>query len=423
MRTFSELWRDSDFLKLWLGQTISTAGSQVTTLALPLTAIIVLHANAFQMGIVAALSRAAFVLVGLFAGVWVDRLRRRPFMIVADLGRALLLGSIPLAALLHILGIGLLYLVALAAGGLSLCADLAYDAYLPTLVGRDRLAEANSLGQANQSVAEIAGPGLAGVLIRLLSAPLAIAVDAASFLVSAASLAIIRAPEPRRTGNTAPHTAREIGAGLHLLLQQPLLRAIAGTIALVVLFASMFQAVFVLYLDRTLGFGPGLIGMIFTLGSLGGFLGALVAPAIARRSGQEAVAIAGTTIMVVGGQGFVIVALDTPPRLIALLVLILTQGLVATGNAMFNVAAATIQQQQVPGELLGRVGAALRVLALGVTGLLGALAGGFLGSALSPRTTISIAAIAMLSAVLWIWRSPLRATRNLPGPQDNDSHR
>lgn len=416
MRTFSGLWRDGDFLKLWLGQTVSTFGSQVTTLALPLTAIMVLHANAFQMGILAALSRAAFVLVGLFARVWVDRLRRRPLMILADLGRALLLGSIPMAALLHMLRIEILYAVAVAAGGLSLCADIAYDAYLPSFVDHNQLADANSLGQASQSMAEIAGPGLAGMLIGLFSAPLAIAADAMSFLVSAGSLAMVRAPEPRRTGNTALSTAgEEIREGIRMLYRQPLLRAIAGTIALVVLFASIFQAVFVLYLQRTLGFGPGLIGLIFTLGSPGGLLGALAAPIIARRSGQGPVAIAGTTLMVVGGQGFVIVALGTPPRLIALVMLILTQCLVAAGNAMFNVAAATIQQQTVPGEMLGRVGAALRVLGLGVTGLLGALAGGVLGSTFSPRTTICIAAIAMLSAVAWIWRSPLRVTRHLPG--------
>ncbi len=413
MRTFSGLWRDRDFLKLWLGQTISTAGSQITTLALPLTAIIVLNANAFQTGILAAISRAAFVLVGLFAGVWVDRLRRRPFMILADLGRALLLGSIPMAALLHMLNIEMLYAVAFAGGGLSLCADLAYDAYLPSLVDHGRLADANSLGQASQSMAEIAGPGLAGLLIRLLSAPLAIAVDAVSFLLSAASLAVIQAPEPRRDGGASAHTGKEITEGLRLLLRQPLLRAIAGTIALVVLFASMFQAVFVLYLSRTLGLDPGRIGLIFTLGSPGGLLGALAAPALARWRGPGPVAIAGTTLMVVGGQGFVVVALDTPPPLIALVVLILTQFLVAAGNALFNVAAATIQQQTVQGALLGRVGAALRVLALGVTGLLGALAGGLLGSTLSPRTTICIAAIAMLSAVVWIWCSPLRSTRDL----------
>jgi MFS family permease len=419
VRVLSELWRDREFLKLWAGQTISTFGSQVTTLALPLTAIIVLNATPFQMGVLAALSHGAFILVGLFAGAWVDRFRRRPLMIVADLGRAVLLAAVPLAALLHGLRIELLCGVAFVVGGLSICADVAYDAYLPALVNRRLLASANSAGQISQSVAEVVGPGIAGLLIHALSAPIAIAVDAGSFLVSAASLAAIRVAEPRPRDTTMQDIAREIGVGLRVVLGHRWLRVLTGNIALVVLFASMFQVVFVLYLDATLHLDPGLIGLIFALGSLGGLVSALLTPIAARRHGFGPAAVLGVTIIVVGGQGYVIVALATPPHPIAVPLLVVTQCLVAAGNAMFNITTATIQQHVVPSMLLGRVGAAQRVLAIGVTGLVGSLLGGFVGSALSPRATIVPAATSMLSAVAWMWLSPLRTTRDLLPPLED----
>lgn len=414
MFAFSVLRRDRDFLKLWAGQTISAFGSQVTTLAIPLTAIVLCNATAFQMGVLAAMPRAALIPVGLFAGVWVDRLRRRPFMIGADLSRALLLGTVPVAALLHAVRLELLYIVALAAGGLSVCFDLAYDAYLPVLVDRGELASANSAGQVSQSVAEVAGPGIAGVLIHALTAPVAIAIDAASFLVSAAGVALIRAPETRGVGTAEPDVATAIGAGLRVLFGHPWLRVITGAIALVVFFASMFQAVFVLYLDRTLHFSPALIGLVFAAGSAGGVPGALLTPVVTQRRGHGPAAIAGEAIMVIGGQGFVVVALFTPPRLIAVTLLVATQCFVAAGNAMFNITAATIEQHIVPTRLLGRTGAAMRVLAIGVTGVAGALLGGLLGGVFSPRATIVIAATAMLSAVLWLCLSPLRTSRDLP---------
>ena len=410
----SRLWRNRDFLCLWTGQTISTFGTRVTTLALPLTAITFLNATPFQMGLLAAGSRSAFILVGLFAGVWVDRLRRRSVMIWADLGRALLLISIPVAAPLHNLSIGLLSAVAFLVGGLTFCADIAFDAYVPALVDRELLANANSAGQLSQSVAEVAGPGIAGALIRVFSAPATILLDAASYLVSALSLVLIRAPEPSVITATEQSMVTGIGIGMRILFGHPWLRTITVAIALVVFFASMFQGVFVLYLDRSLHFDAGLIGFVFSAGSVGGIVGATLAPIVARRMGYGRAAVAGEMVMVLGGQGYCVVALTTPPHSIAVALLALTGCFVAGGNALCNVAFFTILQQIVPTRLFGRVGAAQSVLALGVTGLSGSLVGGLLGSMRSPSATITQSVMAMLSAVIWIWFSPLRTARDLP---------
>ncbi|MGH2485484.1 MAG: MFS transporter, partial [Ktedonobacterales bacterium] len=178
------LWRHRLFLRLWTGQTISLVGSQVTLLALPLTAVLTLRASAFQMGVLRALQYAPALLIGLFAGVYIDRLRRRPILMGADVGRALLLGSIPLVAALGALTMGYLEAIAFLVGSLSVIFEAAYLAFLPALVGRAQLVDANGKLEASQSVSRIVGPGFAGLLIQLLTAPIAIIADAASFVVS-----------------------------------------------------------------------------------------------------------------------------------------------------------------------------------------------------------------------------------------------
>src|SRR5437763_4347421 len=193
---FAGLWRHADFLKLWAGQTVSVFGDQIGLLALPLLAVLTLQANAAQMGILGAAERAPFLLVGLLAGVWADRLRRRPILIAADVGRALLFGSIPLAALLGLLTMPYLYLIAFLVGILTVFFDVAYQSYLPVLVSREQLVEGNSKLEISNSVSMIAGPGLAGGLVQLITAPLAILVDAAPFVLSVVPLLLKRAPEP-----------------------------------------------------------------------------------------------------------------------------------------------------------------------------------------------------------------------------------
>ena len=194
-QTRTRLWYHRGFLLLWSGQTISQLGSQITTWALPLTAIVLLKATASQMGLLVAVRNVSYLLVGLFAGVWVDRVKRRPLLIVTDIGRALLLGSIPIAALLGYLSMTQLYIVTFLTGLLAVLFDVAYQSFLPSLVARDQLVEGNSKLQASVAMAEIAGPGLAGVLVQLLTGPIAILTDTLSFVVSALSLALIRGKE------------------------------------------------------------------------------------------------------------------------------------------------------------------------------------------------------------------------------------
>ncbi len=201
------LWRHPDFLKLWAGQTVSLCGSEVTALALPLTAVLVLKAGPAQMGLLRAIESVPALLVALLAGVWVDRVRRRPLLIGANLGRAALLGSIPVAASLGLLRLDVLYIVAFAAGTLAVVFSVAYSAFFPSLVAPEHLVEGNTKLEMSRSVAQIAGTGLGGTLVQLLTAPIAIAVDAFSFVVSALSIAAIRAPETRPAPRGRPRAA------------------------------------------------------------------------------------------------------------------------------------------------------------------------------------------------------------------------
>jgi hypothetical protein len=274
MRTRGSLWRDADFMRLWTAESVSRLGSQVSLLALPLAAITVLHASTFEVGLLSTAEFAPFVLVGLPAGVWVDRLRRRPVLIAGDLGRALALGSIPLAYALDVLSIGQLYAVGFVTGVLTVFFDVAYQSYLPSLVQREQLVEGNAKLEISSSGASIAGPGLGGGLIQLVGPALAVLADAASFLASALFVFLIRRPEPVPERRDRPAGRRgamrhEIVEGLRYVLGHRLLRWIAATTASANLFSSMITAIAVLYFVRQLHLSPGLIGLVLTTGNLG----------------------------------------------------------------------------------------------------------------------------------------------------------
>jgi len=263
------LWRHPDFLKLWAGQAVSQFGTQVTYLALPLTAALLLKATPVEMGVLAAAETLPIGLVGLFAGVWADRSRRRPMLIAADIGRAILLGSVPLAAAIGRLHIVQLYVVAFLVGVLSVFFGVAYAPFLLTLVQRERIVEGNSKLSMTESAANIAGPGLAGSLIQLATAPVAILADALSFLVSALSLGLIRSPEPappapERRGSIR----REIGDGFRVVTRDRVLRAIAGCTGTWAFFDTVVLAVLVLYVTRQLRVAPG--GPVHMTDVLGG---------------------------------------------------------------------------------------------------------------------------------------------------------
>jgi MFS family permease len=412
--TFSGLWRHPEFGKLWAGQTVSLFGSAISQLAIPLTAALVLNASPTQMGLLGAFEFAPFLLLSLFAGVWVDRLRRRPILIITDFGRALLIGSIPVAALAGVLRIEQLYVVGLLSGVLTVFFDVAYQAYLPVLVHRAHLVEGNSKLQASEAVAQIAGPGLAGVLVQLITAPMAMAVDAASFLASVAFLGLIRTPEPEpeRHQKGVSSIWTELREGLAVVLGNPLLRSIAGCTATANLFGNALQAVYVLYATRQLGIGPALLGLIFAAGGPGALLGSLLAGRLARQFGLGATIIGSS---VVSALSTLLIPLASGPTLVVAGILMLASFSVGMTNPIYNINQVSLRQAITPDRLQGRMNASVRFLVWGTIPI-GALMGGLLGEALGLRPTIAAMALCTLLAPLWVLFSPVRTLRTQPSP-------
>jgi MFS family permease len=412
---FTGLWRHPDFLKLWAGQTISLFGSQVTLLALPLTAVVALDATPAQMGLLGAAEFAPFLLLGLFAGVWVDRLRRRPLMIAADLGRAALLGSIPAAAFSGVLRMELLYAVGFLVGVLTVFFDVAYQAYLPSLVRREELVEGNSKLEVSRSVAQIAGPGVAGGLVQAITAPVTLVVDALSFLVSAASLGIIRVPEPAPAPREHGRNIwAEIAEGLQVVLGNPLLRSIAGCTATSNFFSNVLFAVYVLFVTRELRIEPAVLGLIFSIGSVGALLGALLAGRIAQQFGL------GPTIAwvpCVGAPGGLLVPLASGSRELAIPLLVVSQFLIGLTGPIYNVNQVSLRQAITPDRLQGRMNASMRFIVWGTLPL-GSLLGGALGERFGLQSALLVGAVGVLLAPLWVVFSPVRNLREAPVPAE-----
>lgn len=399
------LWRHPDFMKLWTGQTVSSIGSHVTGTALPLAAIIVLNATPAQVGLLAALETAPVLLVGLFAGVWADRLRRRPILIASDLGRAAVLALVPIAAVAGMLRIELLYAIAAVAGALTVFSDVAHQAYVPALVERSQLVEGNSKLGLSSSVAEISGPPLGGVLVQWLTAPFAIVVDAVSFLFSAACIALIRAHEPApHPPSERPGIAREIAEGLRVVVGNPVLRALAGTAGTFNFFGSFIGALYAIYLIRDLHLAPAMVGVLVGLGGVGGLGGSLVAGRMVRRFGIGHVLIA-AFLLFVGVQ--VLIPLAGVVHPVAVPFLAAAQLLGDVWIAVYFIADTSLRQASIPVRLLGRANATLHVLMQGAAPL-GALMAGFLGTAIGVRPTLVVALAGMLLGSLWLIWSPVR---------------
>ncbi len=411
----TSLWRQHDYLKFWAGQTISVFGSALTGLALPLTAVAVLDATPAQMGLLGAAATLPFLLVGLFAGVWVDRARRRPILLGADIARALLVGSIPLAMVLGWLRIELLFGVEFLVGVATVFFDISYQSFLPSLVGREHLVEGNSKMEISSSAAAIAGPSLAGVLIHVFSAPFAIVVDAVSFLISAGSLAWIHTPEPQPAAPAKrPGVWREIGEGLHVVFDNRLLWHIAGCTATSNLFSSVVNAVYVLYLSRQLGLKPETLGLIFAAGAPGFLIGALIAQRWAERLGVGPAIITSSALTALAAL-LVPLARGPLPALVG--ILMLSGFLLGIGNVVYNVTQVSLRQAITPGRLLGRMNASMRFLVWGTLPL-GSLIGGALGQAIGVYPAISIGAAGGLLATLWVLFSPLRVLKVQPAPAE-----
>ncbi|HST63618.1 MAG TPA: MFS transporter [Mycobacteriales bacterium] len=415
----ASLWRNPDYVKFWTGESVSQVGSQVTLLALPLAAVLTLDASPWQMGVLNAASYLPFLLLTLFVGVWVDRARRRPAMVASALGRSAVLFSIPLLSAAGLLGMGYLYAAAFVLGVLTVVFEVTWQAYLPTLVDRDELVEANSTLQVSTSAAQVAGPALAGWLVALLTAPVALLVDACSFLVSTATLAAIRRPEPAREVPAADGTPKEpvlrsIRAGLRFTLGDARLRACVLEAGTYNLFWLVLETTFLLYATHRLGMSPTLIGVVLGGGAVGALLAATVAGRLSARLG---IGNTVTLSMVVGCAAPLLVPLAGGPRPVEVGLLVLSFFVGGAGSTVANIQVVSLRQAITPDSMLGRMNASYRFVSWGTVPV-GALLGGWLGSAAGLRAALVVGAIGVLASALWIVFSPIRSLRELPPPAD-----
>ena len=399
-----------DFRNLWVAQTVSVVGSQFTSIALPLTAVLTLRATPLEMGVLGAAVNAPVLLVGLFAGVWVDRLRRRPILIATDLGRAMLLGAIPVAALLGLLRMEMLYVVALLIGTLSVFFEVAVTSYVPSLVRRDDLVEGNGKLELSHSAAGIIGPGAAGGLVQLAGAPLVLLMDALSFLASAAFLTRIRSLEPTQLPANRTTVWHEIGAGLRMLWRQPVLRAMTLAAAVGSLGTGIQQAVLVLYIVRELGVTSVLLGVIFAIGSAAAVVGAALASPVGRWKGPGPALLLGQ-LAIAGGS--LVLALAAGAPAVAVTILLVGHAFFGFGMSLFSVNQIALRQTLTPTHLLGRINATRRVVVFGVAAI-GALLGGALGTGIGLRQTLLVGAGVVVLAFVLIVFSRLRTLRQLP---------
>ena len=402
------LWHHRDFLKLWSGETVSLVGDQFTGLAFPLTAVLILHATAGQMGVLSALGTLPFLLLGLVAGVWADRYRRRRLMILSDVSRALLLLSIPVAYLWGGLSIYLLYLVTFATGVFTVVFDITYQAYLPSLVEREQLTDANGKLQASAASASVVGPGLAGGLIEFVAAPLAILIDSFSFVWSAASLSWIRRKEEPVAKESRRPFLEEIKEGLAIVLRDERLRSIAGCTATTNLFSSMIGAVLVLYAVDRLGMTPFLIGVMFALGSGGALLAALVAARLALYIRVGWLIILSSALFSCGGLFFI---LALPPY--GSYFLILAYFIMSFGGVVYNVNQISYRQALVPVRLQGRLNATMRFIVTGILPI-GALIGGSIAQVVGLYPALVVGALGGSLSFLWVLFSPVRHVKTIP---------
>lgn len=399
-----------DFRKLWAALSVSLLGSEISVLAIPLIAAITLHASPLEMGVLTVAGQAPYLVCSLPAGLAADRLPRRALLIAADAGSAFLLVSVPLAALFGIGSFVQLCLVAFGLGTFSVLSEITRYAYVPLLVGRSRLVEFNSRLQVSSSVADTAGPGLAGVAIQLLGAPAAILADVASFIISAVLLRSTASADYARETAAREPLRRALTAGLTVVLRHPLLRPILGTGVIAVLFQNGILAIYVLYATRDLGLGPIPIGLTFAAGGVGSLPAAILARWAGEKFGVGPAMIGG---WVAGALAGLLVPLAAGPTLLVIGLLIASRAIAAVTSTVSNIHQGTLRQVVTPDHLAGRVNASQRFVIYGV-GSLGALLGGVLATAIGLREALLICSLGVLLAPLCSLFSPLRGLREHP---------
>jgi MFS family permease len=397
------LWRHRGFLSLWGAETVSQFGSQVTFLALPLVAILVLDESAFRVAALTSVYFLPFLFFTLPAGVWVDRLRRRPILVIGDLVRAVALLTIPIAYWADVLTIWQLYVVAFVTGVGTVFFDVAYQSYLPALVGRDQVVDGNSKLEISRAAASVGGPGLGGLLVSALTAPVAILTDAISFLVSAVLLGSIRKQEEAPPREERRSLRAELSEGLRYVFTHRYQRGMVASTAIANFFGQVVFSILIVYAVRELDLTAGMIGLIITIGSLGTFGGAILARRISDRLGV------GPTIAVAAfmfGPSTLLIGLA--PKDIAIPLIVVSMLILTFGGVLYNITAISLIQAITPDRILGRANASRRFVVWGVIPL-GAFVGGALASAIGLRETMVVGAIGGSLAFVPILLSPVRS--------------
>jgi predicted MFS family arabinose efflux permease len=409
----SRLWGHRDFNLLWAGQTVSQFGSQVSAVALPLIAVISLGATPAQVGVLGFLARLPFLLY-LFAGVWVDRVRRRPVLVATDLARGLVLLVVPAAAWLGVLRVEVLYATLFAVMTLSVWFDTAYMSYLPSIVAREELVDGNTRLEMSRSAAQIGGPGLGGVLVQAVGAPFAVIADAVSFVVSALLVGRIRAPEPapERPADQAGVLAG-ITEGLRFVFGHPRLRLLVIAVGIGNLAWAVQMSLFILFASRTVGVPPAMIGLVLAAAGPGALAGTLLAGRSLRRVGLGPTLI--LALAVFGGAALLIPLAPAGRPALAAAMLAGAQFLQALAFQVSSINFVSLRQAISPAGLLGRVNATFRFVGLGVSPL-GALAGGALATAVGTRPALLAAALGLLVSPPMLLASPVRHLREAPAP-------
>lgn len=399
-----------DFLKLWSGQSISLLGSQITEVALPLAAVLLLDANAAQMGILGTARWLPFLLFTLWVGAWADRVRRLPLLIGVDAGRAVAMGAIAALALAGWLDFTTLVVLVFLFGTMTVVFDVAYYSFVPCVVPQEQLVNANSRLQASTSLAQVGGPGIGGLLVQALTAPYALLVDAISFVVSTLSLLWIRTEEPKPEPDPAERgSLARIREGLSITYRNAFLRAFAGVAGFYNLFEQWILTLFVLYAVRELGMSAGSIGLVISAAAAGALVGSVAAVPAGRWLGV------GRSILlavVLECAAMLVVPFTPAESLVTLPVLALAFALNGVGTASSSVMAITIRQLVTPERLLGRMNASYRFVSYGAIPL-GALLGGVVGQTIGLREGLIVGCVALLTTVVWIVLSPLPRLRDL----------
>lgn len=408
MKGKSGLWKHNDFLNVWTAETISVFGSQFYLIAMPLVAVLSLDASESDMGLLFAVEMSPFLLFGLFAGVLADRMERKRMMIICDFGRAFTLAIIPVMWYFDLLTWPIMFSTAFMAGAFTAFFDIAYQAYLPVLVRRDQLLDANSKLETSRSLSQVAGPSIAGIVADIVSAPLALVANSLSFIGSAVFLLRVKKREFIDRRRASKPVLTEIREGLNIVFSNRVLRGIAGCTSTGNLFGSMFFALMMLFMVDSLQLSPTWIGLIFAVGAVGAVVGAIISSRVVSAIGLGKAIVISAAL---SGIPIILLVLAYPSNaIIVLMPIMFVNGLLMV---LYNVNQVSLRQAITPDHLQGKMNATMRFLVWGVFPV-GGLLGGYLGEAFGIRTTILISGIGILFSVIWLLISPVVKIPSIP---------